>query len=144
MRRHPACGRTLRHHDDVICIGKGCAYFPRGEHCFELMNLAGCDWSRPKLTGSGIPHPEFSELQWTRSIPKNWEMDLYGVIRALYAEKDKLDRTIAALEELPNPSAGGSARRRGRKSMSAEERREVSERMKKYWANRRPAKASRE
>ena len=71
-------------------------------------------------------------------------MDLYGVIRELYAEKDKLDRTIAALEELPNPSAGGSARRRGRKSMSAEERREVSERMKKHWANRRPAKASRE
>ena len=69
-------------------------------------------------------------------------MDLYKAIQELYAEKEKLERVIASLEELqkaagsmPMPSRGG--RRRGRKSMGAKERQEVSERMKRYWANRR-------
>ena len=69
-------------------------------------------------------------------------MDLYKAIQELYAEKEKLERVIASLEELqksagslPIPPPGG--KRRGRKSMSAKERQEVSERMKKYWAGRR-------
>jgi len=69
-------------------------------------------------------------------------MDLYKAIQELYAEKEKLERVIASLEELqrtagslPLPSTGG--KRRGRKSMSAKERQEVSERMKRYWASRR-------
>ena len=69
-------------------------------------------------------------------------MDLYKAIQDLYAEKEKLERVIASLEELqrtagslPIPPAGG--KRRGRKSMSAKERQEVSERMKRYWASRR-------
>ena len=69
-------------------------------------------------------------------------MDLYKAIQDLYAEKEKLERVIASLEELqrtagslPLPPTGG--KRRGRKSMSAKEREEVSERMKKYWASRR-------
>ena len=69
-------------------------------------------------------------------------MDLYKAIQDLYAEKEKLERVIASLEELqrtagslPMPPTGG--KRRGRKSMSAKERQEVSERMKRYWANRR-------
>lgn len=69
-------------------------------------------------------------------------MDLYKAIQDLYAEKEKLERVIASLEELqrtagslPAPPAGG--KRRGRKSMSPKEREEVSERMKKYWAGRR-------
>lgn len=69
-------------------------------------------------------------------------MDLYKAIQDLYAEKEKLERVIASLEELqrtagalPPPLPG--AKRRGRKSMSAKEREEVSERMKRYWANRR-------
>ena len=70
-------------------------------------------------------------------------MDLYKAIQELYAEKEKLERVIASLEELqrsggtlPPPATAG---RRGRKSMNARERREVSERMKKYWAARRQA-----
>ena len=69
-------------------------------------------------------------------------MDLYKAIQELYAEKEKLERVIASLEELQR-TAGGvpmlakSSKRRGRKSMTAKERREVSERMKKYWAGRR-------
>ncbi len=69
-------------------------------------------------------------------------MDLYKAIQELYAEKEKLERVIASLEELQR-TAGGvpvlskGGKRRGRKSMSSKERREVSERMKKYWASRR-------
>jgi hypothetical protein len=69
-------------------------------------------------------------------------MDLYKAIQELYAEKEKLERVIASLEELQRtagtlPVLTKIAKRRGRKSMTARERREVSERMKKYWAGRR-------
>jgi hypothetical protein len=73
-------------------------------------------------------------------------MDLYKAIQDLYAEKEKLERVIASLEELQQAAGGGipsmpkSGKRRGRKSMSADEREEVSARMKKYWAGRRKAK----
>ena len=70
-------------------------------------------------------------------------MDLRKTIQDLYAEKEKLERVIASLEELHRTAADnatlvpGRTRRRGRKSMGAQERLEVSERMKKYWAGRR-------
>jgi hypothetical protein len=76
-------------------------------------------------------------------------MDLYKVIQDLYAEKEKLERVIASLEELQRtggtmPILPRPAKRRGRKSMSPTERQEVSERMRKYWAKRRdPEKAER-
>ena len=69
-------------------------------------------------------------------------MDLYKAIQDLYKEKEKLERVIASLEELQR--AGGSVpempkavKRRGRKSMNSTERKEVSERMRNYWASRR-------
>jgi len=72
-------------------------------------------------------------------------MDLSKALQDLYAEKEKLERAIASLEalqraggELPRPT--GTGKRRGRKSMNLQERAEVSERMKKYWANRRKHK----
>lgn len=69
-------------------------------------------------------------------------MDLHKTIQDLYAEKEKLERVIASLEELQraadaNSHVMGRAKRRGRKSMGSQERQEVSERMKKYWASRR-------
>jgi len=77
-------------------------------------------------------------------------MDLNKAIQELYAEKEKLERVIASLEELQRaagaprgtppsipPGSPKSGKRRGRKSMSPKERREVSERMKRYWASRR-------
>jgi hypothetical protein len=70
-------------------------------------------------------------------------MDLYKAIQDLYAEKEKLERVIASLEDLQRAAGGGippspgSGKRRGRKSMGQDERQEVSERMKKYWARRR-------
>ena len=65
-------------------------------------------------------------------------MDYWKALRELYAEKAKLDKAIATLESLV---AGHSepVSRRGRKSMSEDERKEVSERMRKYWASRRKA-----
>ena len=72
-------------------------------------------------------------------------MDLYKAIQELYAEKEKLERVIASLEELQRnagalPELPKPVNRRGRKSMNTEERQEVSERMRKYWASRRPPK----
>ena len=70
-------------------------------------------------------------------------MDLYKAIQDLYAEKEKLERVIASLEELQRTAGtlpvllAKPGKRRGRKSMSSEERQEVSERMRKYWAGRR-------
>ena len=66
-------------------------------------------------------------------------MDLIRTIAELRGEKAKLDRVIAALEELQAATAVRALlrSRRGRKSMSAEERQEVSARMKKYWARER-------
>jgi hypothetical protein len=72
-------------------------------------------------------------------------MDLYKAIQDLYAEKEKLERVIASLEELQRtagsvPVLPKPAKRRGRKSMNPSERQEVSERMRKYWASRRQTK----
>lgn len=69
-------------------------------------------------------------------------MDLYKAIQDLYAEKEKLERVIASLEDLQKAAGGGvpptgSSKRRGRKSMGEDERKEVSARMRKYWAGRR-------
>ncbi len=68
-------------------------------------------------------------------------MDIYKAIRALYEEKKRLEELIGALEELQKrgglEQVAAARKRRGRKSMSLEERLEVSERMKKYWAEKR-------
>ena len=67
-------------------------------------------------------------------------MDFTKTLRNLLAEKAKLDRVIASLEELQSGGNGASAQipsSRGRKSMNTAERQAVSERMKKYWAKRR-------
>jgi hypothetical protein len=67
-------------------------------------------------------------------------MDVNKALRELHEEKRRLDVTIAALEaRLGNRTR--AHRRRGRKSMSAEERQEVSRRMSKYWEARRAASA---
>jgi hypothetical protein len=70
-------------------------------------------------------------------------MDLFKLIQELKAEKERLERVIASLEELEHASVlnisapPDERKRRGRRSMGAEERQEVSARMKKYWASRR-------
>ena len=72
-------------------------------------------------------------------------MDVYKAIRTLYDEKKRLDKLIESLEALQERNAVAEVRRlparRGRKRMSAEERQQVSERMRKYWAARRGQKS---
>jgi Zn-dependent oligopeptidase len=58
-----------------------------------------------------------------------------NTVQELCHEKERLERVIASLEKLQAP--GPIRTRGGRKSMSPEERQEVSERMKKYWEKRR-------
>jgi hypothetical protein len=69
-------------------------------------------------------------------------MDLSKALEELYAEKEKLEQSIALLEELQKSEIPRSSRipgksRRGRRTMGLEERRQVSTRMRVYWANRR-------
>ena len=71
-------------------------------------------------------------------------MDLDRLIARLRVERTKLDEIIASLEQLKLSGADVPKevikKRRGRKFMNEEDRREVSERMKKYWAARRKKK----
>jgi len=80
-------------------------------------------------------------LHGTRTNGEQIRMDLSEMIRGLYEEKEKLERVIADLEDLQRSVHGSQwsrpAQRRGRKSMSPNERLEVSQRMKRYWAKRR-------
>jgi hypothetical protein len=67
-------------------------------------------------------------------------IELRKMLQDLYQEKERIERAIASLESLLNHRDATPPlfmQKRGRKSMGAAERREVSERMKKYWADRR-------
>jgi hypothetical protein len=73
-------------------------------------------------------------------------VDLYRTIRTLHEERKRLEKLIESLESLQESENGlggpKPAGRRGRKGMNADERRKVSERMKKYWENRRAVQKS--
>ncbi len=69
-------------------------------------------------------------------------MDVNKALRELHEEKRRLDITIAALEARLSNGLGPRRRRRGRKSMSPQERLEVSKRMSKYWEARRASAAA--
>jgi hypothetical protein len=58
-------------------------------------------------------------------------MDIYKAILELRAEKERLDRAIAALEQGDDAAAPS-----GRRPWNAASRRAAAERMKKYWAER--------
>ena len=68
-------------------------------------------------------------------------MNIAETLRELNAEKERILRVIETLEALcaEGQSTLKPASKRGRKFMPAEERRQVSERMRKYWATRRSA-----
>jgi hypothetical protein len=71
-------------------------------------------------------------------------MDLYRIINELVQERARLERIIQSLEGM-SPSTSkipvrAPGKRRGRKSMDSVARKEVSERMKIYWAGRRKEK----
>ena len=65
-------------------------------------------------------------------------MNLANAIRLLRVELKRVEATIAALEELGKPDPSVRSRsRRGRKGMGPDERQQVAERMRRYWAARR-------
>jgi hypothetical protein len=64
-------------------------------------------------------------------------MKVNKLIAELNAAIEKLKRMVGRLEQLDGNFETAAPSRQGRKSMGAEERLEVSKRMKKYWANRR-------
>ncbi len=67
-------------------------------------------------------------------------MDLIKIIHDLRQERDKLIAIISSLEQLQGSGSSGTQNhtaRRGRRSMDAAGRLEVSRRMKQYWENRR-------
>jgi hypothetical protein len=66
-------------------------------------------------------------------------MDFSRTIEQLRREKEKLERAIASLEDLQAavPKTTPERPLTGRRFIGAEERREISERMKRYWSNRR-------
>ena len=64
-------------------------------------------------------------------------MDLYKIIGDLVDERNRIARIIESLEEAAGTrEAPAAKKRRGRKSMDPKARREVSERMRRYWAQR--------
>jgi hypothetical protein len=73
------------------------------------------------------------------SFQPDREMDLQKTIDFLRGEIRRLERVVASLEELRDGVTAGPVekKRRGRKTMSLEERLEASERMRRYWASRR-------
>ena len=69
-------------------------------------------------------------------------MDFVKALGELYKEKKRLDVEIANLEARQFPNGNRPRKRPGRKSMSAEERRAVSQRMAGYWAARKAVHGS--
>jgi hypothetical protein len=85
----------------------------------------------------------FSVLVYDGGTPNSsGAMDIVKALRELYNEKKRLDTAISVLEARIRAGHTGSGAkpakgRRGRKSMSAAERLEVSRRMRLYWEARR-------
>lgn len=75
---------------------------------------------------------------------KPMPIDLKHILKDLYSQRERLDHVIASLEALHKGTTaelpGRKKSNRGRKSMGADERLEVSERMRKYWEARRKKK----
>jgi hypothetical protein len=64
-------------------------------------------------------------------------MDYRMALDELYRERRRLDEVIKNLEALVQGKQPPPLSRRGRKSMSEDERQVVAERMRRYWASRR-------
>jgi hypothetical protein len=69
-------------------------------------------------------------------------MDLNKAIRDLHQELEKINQVIGSLEDFLSTGTVPAPPRRGRKSMGENERQIVSQRMKKYWADRRKSSAA--
>jgi hypothetical protein len=69
-------------------------------------------------------------------------MDIERILAELRAERERIDGIIEAIERYRQTGKMvAEPRHRGRKFIGPEDRQEVSERMKRYWARRRAEKA---
>jgi hypothetical protein len=68
-------------------------------------------------------------------------MDIQGILAELQAEKDRLERAIAALSGGGRHSLGAVSAngRRGRRRLTAASKKRISDAMKKAWAARKKA-----
>jgi len=80
---------------------------------------------------------------------KELTVDLQRIVAELKRERDRLDQAITALDSAGARGRRGRARagagpgrRRGRRHLSAEARKRLSDMMKKRWAERRRRKAA--
>ncbi len=63
-------------------------------------------------------------------------MDIKRILKELHAERNRIDRAIAAIEAITKDSAStGAVRGRRRSRISAAGRKRLSELMKKRWAS---------
>jgi hypothetical protein len=103
------------------------------KHCGELWEGRGKNTSQHDLHGISA-----GDVEARARI-----MDLANTIRDLRAEVQRIEATITALESLTgSEQPAPHARKPGRKSMGLEERQQVSERMRRYWAARRTARTA--
>jgi hypothetical protein len=70
-------------------------------------------------------------------------LDLKETIRKLRVDLELIETAIVSLEAAQAAHSGSAQIKRGRKSVGATEREDVSARMKKYWASRRAAATDR-
>ncbi len=73
-------------------------------------------------------------------MPRIEHITFEDVIAFLNRERAQIEEAISQLERLRNstePAVSTSVSRKGRKSMTVEERQQVSIRMRAYWAGRR-------
>ena len=68
-------------------------------------------------------------------------MDTRSILAELRAERQRIDQAITALGSLDH--AGRSAKKRGRRHMSAAGRKRISEAAKAMWARRKKARTTR-
>jgi peptidoglycan hydrolase CwlO-like protein len=103
--------------------------------------VAYFDTSQPEQPHREIVNSQQSTVRFSEYLrPAELRMELPKLIDKLRDERTKLDNVIAALEQLEATMAEAKKlvrKKRGRKSMDEAGRKEVSERMKKYWASRR-------
>lgn len=110
--------------------------YARLDNFFEAIQSNGSFWCfhRARVAKVGIggmcPNPHL----------ESHPMDLGKAIQQLRIEMESLDRAISSMEaliRLQENAAAAVMKRRGRREMGPEERQKVSERIKRYWADRR-------
>ena len=115
-------------------------------------------WPPPRGGGDGNARPRRGTARWWRGVGKEEDtMSRSGILESLRSEEGSLrtqlvaiQRAIEAIEGNAQPAAGRGRKKatkavaNRKRTMTEEQRTAVAERMRKYWASRREAKAQEE